>query len=42
MINSFERSVTELQKEVPTTIYSMVVHADTGKKINDLKAFIKQ
>lgn len=42
MISSYEKFLKELQKEVGTGIYSMIVHADTSKKLNDLRAFIKK
>lgn len=41
LINSFEKSLKDLQKDVPSNIYAMIVHPDTTRKLNTLKTFIK-
>lgn len=41
LINSFEKCLKELQKDVPNNIYTMIVHPDTTKKLNTLRTYIK-
>lgn len=41
IVSAYEKSLKDLQKEVDIGIFSLIVHADTGKKINDLRTFIK-
>lgn len=41
LISSFEKCLKDLQKDVPNNIYTMIVHPDTTKKINDLRNYIK-
>lgn len=41
LVNSFEKCLKDLQKDVPSNIYTMIVHPDTTKKLNTLRTYIK-
>jgi len=40
-VNSFEKIINDLKKDVSEPIYEQLVHIDTPKKINDLRNYIK-
>lgn len=40
-VTGFERCLYDLQKDVSGPIYRLLVHADTSKKINTVKSYIK-
>jgi abortive infection bacteriophage resistance protein len=41
LISAYQKGLDDLQKEINSNIYHMIVHTDTGRKINDLRNFIK-
>jgi abortive infection bacteriophage resistance protein len=41
LISSFEKSLKDLKKDVPSNIYTMIVHPDTIRKISVLRTYIK-
>lgn len=40
LVNSFEKCLRDLQKDVPNNIYTMIVHPDTHRKLNILRTYI--
>ncbi|MGO5066582.1 MULTISPECIES: Abi family protein [unclassified Clostridium] len=42
LVSSFEKCLKDLHKDIPNSIYEMIVHTDTTKKLTTLRKYIKK